>query len=91
MGQCMKMSTSWALAGCLALLLVMAAAYAYGRDVRTRVAQAETSAREQGASAFCRDLGLSSDSAAFTRCVTGLGELRGRDRSRWEADAVGIL
>ncbi|HMK79069.1 MAG TPA: hypothetical protein VK438_05435 [Xanthobacteraceae bacterium] len=87
----MSAKASLSLAGFVALIVVLATTFSFGRQARVRMEQAETAAHEQEASALCRDVGLSPESAAFTRCLSGLRELRLHDRSRWEADAVGLL
>jgi hypothetical protein len=87
----MKTSTSWTLAGGLALLLVLAAAYAWGRDARTRMEAADARATDDEVRAFCRDAGLAAESEAFARCQNGLQQMKLRDRARWQADAAGIL
>ena len=90
-GASMKAKTLLSLIGCVAVAVVLAIAFAFGREARAKIEQAEMATHEQEASALCRDVGLSPESAAFTRCLSGLRELRLHDRSRWEADAVGLL
>lgn len=87
----MKPGTSWTLAGSLALLLVLAAAYAYGRDARARMEAADARATDAEESTFCRESGLAAATEAFARCQSGLRAIRLRDRARWQVDAAGIL
>jgi len=87
----MNSKTLLSLLGCAVLGVALATTYSYGRNMRATLDQVESSANEQAAGAFCRELGLAPDSAPSTRCLNGLREMRARDRSRWEADAVGFL
>jgi hypothetical protein len=87
----MNVGRSLALTGGVVLVAVLAAAFLYGRDARARIDQAEATASAQENGVFCGDLGLAPDGEAHARCINGLRDIRQRHRTRWEADAAGIL
>lgn len=87
----MKFAMTATLAGGVALVLVLAMTFSYGRDARLKIEQAETATSEEESRAFCRDAGFAPESEAHVRCMTRLREIQLRHRERWEADASGIL
>jgi hypothetical protein len=87
----MKSGTSLIVALCLALVLVLAATFKYGRDAHARLEQAEAATSEEETRAFCRDLGFAPESQSYAHCRNGLQEMKQRLRERWEADAAGML
>ncbi len=47
----MKFGNSWILAGCVALVFILAMAFMYGREARVRIEQAEAATSEQESTA----------------------------------------
>jgi len=87
----MKRETRWILLWGIALLLISAVAFDYGRGAHARLEQAEAATSEEEINAFCRGLGLVADNGTFARCTSGLHDLTRHLRERWERDAAGVL
>jgi hypothetical protein len=67
------------------------AMYVYGSAARKASEQAEAALVDQEDRAFCAGLGLADKSEPYTRCKSGLTEIRQRQRARFDAESVGIL
>ena len=71
-------------------VVLFAIAYVYGRDVRLSAERAEAIIVERENGALCTSLGLVPQSEAYTRCISGLTDIRRRQDERRNEDAMGM-
>jgi len=73
------------------IVVLFAVAYVYGRDARLSAERAEAIIVERENGALCSSLGLAPQTEAYTRCISGLTDIRRRQDERRNEDAMGIL
>jgi len=77
----------------LLLMLVAGLAWAHvvGRNALAAVEQAELNEIEQENQNFCAGLGLKEQGADYVRCVSGLAEIRRKQKERWDAVTASLM
>ena len=78
-------------AATLAVAGTLAAAYATGIAMRRQSQEQSTRIIEQENARFCTKIGVAPESAAFSTCVEGLGDLRRSHEQRIQAEMQGLL
>jgi hypothetical protein len=80
----------------ISLLLIMliaglAWAHVVGRKGLAAVEQAELIEIARETQEFCAGLGLKKQAGDYARCVSGLAEIRRKQKERWDAVTAGLM
>jgi hypothetical protein len=75
----------------IALIVVLGLAYDHGRARHATAMSAETTAIEDEDIAFCVRLGIAQNSNAFSRCRSGLADIRQSQQERTTSMTSGMF
>jgi hypothetical protein len=69
----------------------LAWAYVTGRNAQAAADLAEQKEVNQENKEFCTALGFREQAGDYARCVSGLGEIRRKQKERWDAVIAGLI
>jgi hypothetical protein len=72
-------------------IIVLGAAFLYGRNLRATAERNTATAIEEENRAFCTGLGIAQETEAYVRCADGLANVRRTHEGRLNAEAMGIF
>jgi cbb3-type cytochrome oxidase subunit 3 len=75
----------------IVLIAVLAWAYVTGQNAQAAAELAEQNEVARENKEFCTVLGFKEQAGDYARCVSGLGEIRRKQKERWDAVIVGLM
>jgi len=75
----------------IAIVAVLAWAHVTGRNALAAADLAERNEIARENKEFCTALGLQEQAGDYARCVGGLGDIRRKQKERWDAVIAGLM
>jgi len=75
----------------VAFIGALAWAFVVGRDAQAAAELAERNEIARENKDFCNGMGFKESDSDYTRCVSGLDEIRRKQKERWDAVIAGVL
>jgi hypothetical protein len=77
--------------GGIAVIFALTLAYNYGRGLQQESDSTDTIAIENEDAAFCGTIGIAQNSYLYTRCRSGLADIRRSHQQRLTSTAIGMF